>query len=77
MSVEEFKKYIRFIPTKRKITNRLLGIGCEYQKAFKRCSMEKGKWETYPESLKIIDDGDEFSDIDIGDFMPAPWVAKD
>ena len=39
--------------------------------------MEKRKWETYLESLKLVDGGDESSDIDIGDFMPASWVAKD
>ena len=39
--------------------------------------MGKRQWETYLESLKLIDNGDESSNIDIGDFMPAPWVAKD
>ena len=34
-SVEEFKKYVQFIPTEHEITNRLLGIGCEYQKGLK------------------------------------------
>ena len=39
--------------------------------------MEKGKWETYLESLKLVDDGEESSDVDIGNFMPAPWCATD
>ena len=77
MTVKEFKKYVRFIPIEHEITNRLLGIGCECQKDLKRCVMEKGKWENYLESLKLVDGGEESSNIDIGDFMPAPWVAKD
>ena len=75
MTVEELKKYVRSIPTERENTNRLLRIGCGYQKGLKCCIMEKGKWETYLESLKLVDDGEESSDIDIGDFMPASWCA--
>lgn len=73
--VEELKRCIRFIPTVRKNRNRVLGIGCKYQKGLKDCIIEKGKWETYLNSLDSVDDGDESSDIDIGDLMPAPWWA--
>ena len=72
MTVEEFKKYVRFVPTERENTNRLLEIGCENQKGLKRCVMEKGKWETYLESLKLVDDGEVSPNIDLDDFMPTP-----
>lgn len=38
--------------------------------------MEKGKWETYLESLKLVNGSVESSDVDIGDFMPAQWLQK-
>ena len=75
MPVEEFKTYVPFIATEHVITNRLLRIGCEYQKGLKHCIVVKGKWETYLESLRLVDGGEKSSDIDIGDFMPVPWVA--
>ena len=77
MSVKGFKKYIRVIPTESEITNHLFWIGCEYQKGLKCCIMEKRKWETYLGNLKLVDDGNKSSNIDIHDFMPLPWVAED
>ena len=58
------------------MTNHLLGIGCEYQKGIKHCIMDKGKWDTYLESLKFVNGGNKSSDIDSSDFMLAPGLQK-
>ena len=43
----------------------------------KHCVLEKGKWETYFQNLKLISDGEESFNIDIGNWMLAPWCEKD